>query len=578
MFEGPCVRKTLAGNEPVRPYDALLRLSELILNETDLEELGYGASKILGEALGVSRVGYSAIDPDADTLHTTKDWCAPGVVSLAGALQLRDYGSFIDSLKRGEFISIADVRLDPRTSAAATSLEGASARSFVNVPVLEHGRLRAVMFVNDVETRAWSSDALSLVQEFARRTRTAIERLAAEAVNRAREAELHVLAERLQLEREHMRFTLHQTQVSAFNWDLISNTVQWTGNAPFGRDAAELTQPNTVFGLIHPEDRARVQQQVVEALAEKVNYGVEYRGIWPDNSEHWVRSSGVVMRNEQGDAVRMVGIDTDITDQKLATEAQLRTEKLAAVGRLASSIAHEINNPLESVTNLIYLVRSSAETSPETHEYMEIADRELRRVSNIASQTLRFHRQAASHGRCMAEKLFRESVSIYQGRLVNSQIEVVERHRASEEIDCFEGEIRQVLSNLIANAIDAMPFGGRLLLRSIPAMHPRLNVRGIALTVADTGIGMSAAVRDKVFEAFYSTKGIGGTGLGLWISKEIVDRHHGTLQVRSSQAAGRSGTVFRLFLPASPFGSLAMMDDTSSSRLVADLPLESVTS
>ena len=238
----------------------------------------------------------------------------------------------------------------------------------------------------------------------------------------------------------------------------------------------------------------------------------------------------------------------DMTQRKRELELLLQTEKLAAVGRLASSIAHEINNPLESVTNLLYLIRTSANME-EIQNYVATAERELRRVALITRQELRFHRQADSPASAFCDDLIGESLSSYQGRLMNSNIVVEKRKRAKHPVECFTGEIRQVLSNLMGNAIDAMPFGGRMVLRSREMTHWKTGRRGIAISVADTGTGMSAATRDHVFEPFFTTKGIGGTGLGLWVCAEIVKRHSGLLQLRSSQREGRSGTVITLFLP-----------------------------
>ena len=239
----------------------------------------------------------------------------------------------------------------------------------------------------------------------------------------------------------------------------------------------------------------------------------------------------------------------DITEQKRAAAALIQTEKLAAVGRLAASIAHEINNPLEAVTNLLYLARGSSDTT-ELHDYLDTAERELSRVSVISSQTLRFHKQSTAPREVGCSELFVSVLSIYQGRLEDAKVKVEKRKRANRSVACFEGEIRQVLNNLVGNALDAMhQHGGRLLLRSRESCNWRTGQKGVALTVADTGTGMPPAVIRKIFEAFYTTKGIGGTGLGLWVSKEIVDRHRGTLLVRSSQKEGHSGTVFSLFLP-----------------------------
>lgn len=247
----------------------------------------------------------------------------------------------------------------------------------------------------------------------------------------------------------------------------------------------------------------------------------------------------------------------DITEQKRAQNALIQSEKLAAVGRLASSIAHEINNPLEAITNLLYLARSRP-LPPEAEEFLRAADHELRRVSVIANQTLRFHKQASSPQPALASELFSTVLGIYEGRLRNASIEVEVKDCANVPVVCFAGDVRQVLSNLIGNAIDAMSDGGgRLLLRShvvtrwAAGEDEDVQSKGIVLTVADSGSGIDPENVRRIFEPFFTTKGIGGTGLGLWVSEEVAGRHKGAIRVRSSVRAGCSGTVFRFFLPLS---------------------------
>ena len=298
--------------------------------------------------------------------------------------------------------------------------------------------------------------------------------------------------------------------------------------------------------LLHPEDRDRVSHQFAGFLAGDHDYDTEYR-IIRNGEVRWVLSRGQAV-GPKGKPERLVAILEDITDRKKAATALQQNEKLAAVGRLAASIAHEINNPLESVTNLLYLMRSSSDLD-EMQNYLETAERELRRVSLITSQTLRFHRQSTSAAPAFCYDLIGESLAMFQSRIVNNKIEVEKQKRAEQPVQCLGGEIRQVLNNLIGNAIDAMPTGGRLLLRSREADNHRTGKRGLVITVADNGTGMSPEVQKKAFDAFYTTKGIGGTGLGLWISCEIVARHHGELRVRSSSKPGKSGSVFTLFLP-----------------------------
>ena len=183
---------------------AEIRREELMALGTRFEqaaspaEVSYAASEAIGRNLRVSRVGYGSIDADTDTLEVERDWCAPGVETLAGVTRLRDYGSFIDSLKRNEFIAIADVRLDPRTSPAAAALQAKSVRSFVNIPVHEHGRLVAVFFVNDGAVRAWSQDELDFIKEVGQRTRVTAERLRSEAARRDSERRLREVNETLE--------------------------------------------------------------------------------------------------------------------------------------------------------------------------------------------------------------------------------------------------------------------------------------------------------------------------------------------------------------------------------------------
>jgi PAS domain S-box-containing protein len=270
-----------------------------------------------------------------------------------------------------------------------------------------------------------------------------------------------------------------------------------------------------------------------------------------------VRPSGETMpfdfsltpvRNAQGEIVFLVPEGREISELKQAEAALIRSEKLAAVGRLASSIAHEINNPLESVMNLIYLARQYA-VNPDAQKFLDTADQEIRRVSIIANQTLRFHKQPSNPQAISCSDLISTVLGIYEGKLRNACIRIERRFRAEHPVVCFEGDIRQILNNLVGNAIDAMPTGGELYVRSREATDWRTGRKGLVLTIADTGVGMGHQVRERIFDPFFTTKGIGGTGLGLWVSKEIAERHNGMLKVRSSQREGHSGTVFTLFLP-----------------------------
>jgi len=280
-----------------------------------------------------------------------------------------------------------------------------------------------------------------------------------------------------------------------------------------------------------------------------INYPLEGTLITdPTTYRYWTVSYFPVY-GPDGTIQAITAASLEITKQKKAEQALIQSEKLAAVGRLASSIAHEINNPLEAVTNLLYLAGQSGSVE-EIRSYVDQAEIEIRRVSAITNQTLRFHKQATSPQAITPELLLREVMSISQGRIANSRVKVLERPRALKPVQCFEGEVRQVLSNLISNALDAMnSHPGCLYLRTRLGTNWKTGEAGVVITVADTGKGMNAVTKGKLFDPFFTTKGMTGTGLGLWVSKEIVDRHRGLMRIKSSEAGGHRGTVFNIFLP-----------------------------
>ena len=286
------------------------------------------------------------------------------------------------------------------------------------------------------------------------------------------------------------------------------------------------------------------------ALGEPViNFPLEGKLIndTPDEHRYWTVSYFPVY-GPDGNIQAITAASLEITAQKKAELALQQNDKLAVVGRLASSIAHEINNPLESVTNLLYLAEHS-ETMEQMRQYILTAEIELRRVSAITSQTLRFHKQASSPQEINLTELVGSVLSVYQSRIANANIHIDRFCSAKRRVRCFEGEIRQVLANLISNALDAMPAGGTLYLRGREAINWRNGEPGIAVTIADTGIGMTPDTQQRLFRPFFTTKGLTGTGLGLWVSKGIIERHRGKLNVRSSQSPAHHGTMFTLFLP-----------------------------
>jgi signal transduction histidine kinase len=250
--------------------------------------------------------------------------------------------------------------------------------------------------------------------------------------------------------------------------------------------------------------------------------------------------------------INWVGVSVvEITDQLRAEEALRKSEKLAATGRLAASVAHEINNPLEAVTNLLYLLHTHEGLDETAAQFVATAQEELARVSEITQQTLRFYRQSTFPGPVNITDSLRSVIRIYQPRIASASVFLVTKFGEGSDFFGFGGEIRQLFANLVGNALDAMPNGGLLRL-SVHYGHGldknRIWCPGVRIFVTDTGLGMPEEIRSRIFEPFFTTKDSTGIGLGLWVSEEIVRKHLGTMRVRSRYGES-SGTSFMIFLP-----------------------------
>ena len=254
------------------------------------------------------------------------------------------------------------------------------------------------------------------------------------------------------------------------------------------------------------------------------------------------------IRNAMGEIAGVSEIVRNIAHQKHAEEAVRISEKLAAVGRLASSIAHNINNPLAAVTNLLFLLQKE-DLSPEGRLYLATAHREISRVAHIGTQALGFFRTAGERVWTSIYTILDEALALHDNRIEAAGIDVVRDYDTKAKLLCHAGELRQVMVNLLGNAVDAMPFGGRLQLRVRRATDRTTGRPGVCITVTDNGCGMSAATHRHAFEPFYTTKERTGTGLGLWVCADIVSRYRGRIATRSNDSPGHSGSVFRVFLP-----------------------------
>jgi signal transduction histidine kinase len=283
---------------------------------------------------------------------------------------------------------------------------------------------------------------------------------------------------------------------------------------------------------------SEVEANVRRAMEDRVP--VEFEQFFPTPAnETWFQ---FYVYPQPGEGIILYCRNT--TETRKAEQALRRSEQLAAAGRLAASIAHEINNPLEAVTNLLYLAKNDVGLSSNSKDLLEIADKELQRLSHITARSLKFYRQRTAPALTALEEVLDSVIYFHDPPIRLHNVTVERRYRPAPPVLCQPGEIQQVFTNLISNALDALPDKGRLVLALGPAK--RKEEPGVSVTIADSGSGMDQEMFARLFHPFVTTKGEAGTGLGLWVSKGILDKHNAYVSVRSKP---NCGTVFRIFFP-----------------------------
>jgi PAS domain S-box-containing protein len=400
-----------------------------------------------------------------------------------------------------------------------------------------------------------SREALTASMTFVTRLADMISKLSYSNIKLARSlAERDVLTDSLRSNEARLRLALDAANSGNWEWDLQTNTYTWS-NEVWGLYGLEphSCEPSyeTWLATVYPPDRELAQKVVAEAVRTGTELNLEYRVLDAGGKTRWLMARGRPVCDANGYPVRFVGIVMDINERKRSEAALLQSDKLASVGRMATTIAHEINNPLAAVTNTVYIARHRVETPHSVRQDLEVADAELRRIAHITRQALGFYRESSSPEPVSVKSIVESTVDLLASR-IKAKCATVEKHCEDDcRVTAVGGELRQVLANLLANSLDAIGQHGTVKLRAstLRALNAHSCVR---ITVADNGKGIEPGVLPHIFEPFFTTKDSVGTGLGLWVTRQIIDKHRGSIRVRSTTAGPHRGTVFSIFLPAEP--------------------------
>ena len=385
-------------------------------------------------------------------------------------------------------------------------------------------------------------------------------------------AETRRAQEMLERGKESMQLAQQYVGIGIWEWDLQTGELAWSDEIRrlHGIEVEKFDgRYESWMESIVAEDRQQVHQSITNALASNSEYEVQYRVYMADKALHWLEARGrIIVMNDL--PVRMLGVAMDVTSRKAAEQTLRQSEKIAATGRLAASIAHEINNPLASVMNALYILRTNSKMPESALVYVKTAEEELARVVHITKQTLGFYREISSPVMSSVPQLFEEVLAAYDARIEQGRIAVHRDFSNVGPLAAFPSELRQVFSNLVLNAIEAISGPGNIYIR-VRHAHDREEREGIRVSVGDDGCGIPAENMPQIFEPFFSTKDSKGTGLGLWVSQGIVQKHQGSLRVRSRTDETRHGTCCSVFLPFATHESPAEDESVASNDQAQDV-------
>jgi signal transduction histidine kinase len=332
---------------------------------------------------------------------------------------------------------------------------------------------------------------------------------------------------------------------AAWMYSTRDRSLRWAegGAQVFGRRFSEMDLPDSAMQFILEEDRERLLRTVQSGIAAGGSFQVDFRVRWPSGEVHWLESRGTVSPFNPD---LWHGVTVDITERKNAEIALVRSEKLAAIGRLSATIAHEVNNPLEAVTNLLFLAMAEPDVPARSRDYLTRADQELSRLATIARRTLSFVRPRTSAGPARLNEIVENVVEMFRPRSISRGGEIRIIRDSDLMLPMSADDLRQILTNLVSNACDALPDAGGLIeIETCP--------RGdgaVSISIRDNGSGILPEDRPRVFDAFFTTKIDVGTGIGLWVTRDLVEKNGGRIYLETKEIPPGFRTVFRIDFPA----------------------------
>lgn len=570
-------------------HAVLAELTSRLRDLDDLEEISFTAAEVLGSALRVSRAGYGTIDKEAETITILRDWNAPGITSLAGVLHFRDYGSYIDDLKRGETVVFADAEQDPRTSATAEALKAISAQAVVNIPVTEQGGFVALLYLNHEKARQWTSEELGLIQEVADHTRAVVERRRAERELLALTADLEQRIEAALAERGLLAEIVENTDAFVqvvdlnFRWMAINKAAAGEFERIFG------IRPKVGDNMLELLEHLPEQRQAVEAVWSRALAGEAYKEVQQfgslDRRSYEMKFD--TLRDASGAPIGAFQFVYDVTEQiendrrlAQAEEALRQAQKMEAIGQLTGGVAHDFNNLLTPILGGLDMLQRRIGSDEKTQRIIAGALASAQRAQTLVQRLLAFARRQPLRPTAVDIVQLVDGIRDLIATTVGPQVTL--ECRMEEDLPAAHADANQLemaLLNLAVNARDAMPGGGRL---SISAAKAKIGVgqaqdldagNYILIVVQDTGTGMDAATLSRAVEPFFSTKEVGhGTGLGLSMIHGLAAQLGGALRIESRVG---QGTIISLFLREADkeARSLRTPPEVSSGRFAATILL-----